>query len=159
MRYPLRHEGKTEMFCIVALIWSQAKGRKLQVAEIRVLDTSVKLHSQLRLARRGTGDVRTRDLRCMRTTSEHAAFAAVGFEPTPPKRLVPKNRDLDHSVTLPWCTQLRWRLPRSIWKCSRPTWAISFFHWSRQKKPRQCPKVLLIVITQRSLCFTTAEIT
>ena len=27
--------------------------------------------------------------------------AAVGFEPTPPKRLVPKTNALDHSATLP----------------------------------------------------------
>ena len=27
--------------------------------------------------------------------------AAVGFEPTPPKRLVPKTSALDHSATLP----------------------------------------------------------
>ena len=30
-------------------------------------------------------------------------MAAVGFEPTPPKRLVPKTSALDHSATLP-CT-------------------------------------------------------
>ena len=28
-------------------------------------------------------------------------LAAVGFEPTPPKRLVPKTSALDHSATLP----------------------------------------------------------
>ena len=28
-------------------------------------------------------------------------MAAVGFEPTPPKRLVPKTSALDHSATLP----------------------------------------------------------
>ena len=30
-----------------------------------------------------------------------ANMAAVGFEPTPPKRLVPKTSALDHSATLP----------------------------------------------------------
>ena len=30
-----------------------------------------------------------------------AYLAAVGFEPTPPKRLVPKTSALDHSATLP----------------------------------------------------------
>ena len=29
-------------------------------------------------------------------------LAAVGFEPTPPKRLVPKTSALDHSATLPY---------------------------------------------------------
>ena len=29
--------------------------------------------------------------------------AAVGFEPTPPKRLVPKTSALDRSATLPFC--------------------------------------------------------
>ena len=28
-------------------------------------------------------------------------MAAMGFEPTPPKRLVPKTSALDHSATLP----------------------------------------------------------
>ncbi|GIY62355.1 hypothetical protein CDAR_50081, partial [Caerostris darwini] len=28
-------------------------------------------------------------------------MAAVGFEPTPPQRLVPKTSALDHSATLP----------------------------------------------------------
>ena len=28
-------------------------------------------------------------------------MAVVGFEPTPPKRLVPKTSALDHSATLP----------------------------------------------------------
>ena len=32
---------------------------------------------------------------------EKGNLAAVGFEPTPPKRLVPKTSALDHSATLP----------------------------------------------------------
>ncbi|GIY62359.1 hypothetical protein CDAR_50101 [Caerostris darwini] len=31
----------------------------------------------------------------------HSGMAAVGFEPTPPQRLVPKTSALDHSATLP----------------------------------------------------------
>ena len=32
---------------------------------------------------------------------KNSTLAAVGFEPTPPKRLVPKTSALDHSATLP----------------------------------------------------------
>ena len=32
-------------------------------------------------------------------------MTAVGFEPTPPKRLVPKTSDLDRSATLPKLTE------------------------------------------------------
>ena len=34
-------------------------------------------------------------------------LAAVGFQPTPPKRLVPKTSALDHSATLPDISQKR----------------------------------------------------
>ena len=51
------------------------------------------------------------------TTFKNTILAAVGFEPTPPKRLVPKTSALDHSATLP-CRVLipislflRWLLP------------------------------------------------
>ena len=35
------------------------------------------------------------------TIKKKKSMAAVGFEPTPPKRLVPKTSALDHSATLP----------------------------------------------------------
>ena len=37
-------------------------------------------------------------------------MAAVGFEPTPPKRLVPKTSALDHSATLPSHLILGWAI-------------------------------------------------
>ena len=37
--------------------------------------------------------------------NQNQCLAAVGFEPTPPKRLVPKTSALDHSATLPAMTE------------------------------------------------------
>ena len=41
-------------------------------------------------------------------SSQQNNLAAVGFEPTPPKRLVPKTSALDRSATLP--TDRGWRI-------------------------------------------------
>ena len=55
----------------------------------------------------------------------------MGFEPTPPQRLVPKTSALDHSATLPWLLpremlavdlervtlNLRMGFVLSLWKC------------------------------------------
>ena len=43
--------------------------------------------------------------------SKKITLAAVGFEPTPPERLVPKTSALDHSATLPLT-------PVAAWDCT-----------------------------------------
>ena len=54
------------------------------------------------------------------------SLAAVGFEPTPPRRLVPKTRALDHSATLPDALELK------HWRC-RETYYLSELACSRHQ--------------------------
>ena len=49
----------------------------------------------------------------MNVTRNQKSLAAVGFEPTPPRRLVPKTSALDHSAKLPYNRKVESRKQKS----------------------------------------------
>ncbi|GIY62361.1 hypothetical protein CDAR_50111 [Caerostris darwini] len=58
----------------------------------------------------------------------HSGMAAVGFEPTPPQRLVPKTSALDHSATLPTSFFSRFKMKTKFFRSrfeqkKQATWA------------------------------------
>ena len=60
---------------------------------------------------------------------EKKTLAAVGFEPTPPKRLVPKTSALDRSATLPICRKVAQYKTISVMK-SNPQFPFLFNRYS-----------------------------